>query len=164
MAHDEVRAVTGKAPWRASNLMIRPLAVGERDTLMTMLTREHLPVDGLDDPSGLFWRFDSMQDVPLGFGGIELHGSDALLRSVVTMPPVRHRGIGSAIVTVLETEAAIAGCNAIYVLANRGGLFERHGYKVCEPDRVPRFVAGRGSGAAMVMVKRLPPRAGTTKN
>jgi GNAT superfamily N-acetyltransferase len=143
--------------------MIRPLAVGERDALAAVLARERLPVDGIDDPSGLFWRFDTMQDVPLGFGGIELHGSEALLHAVVTLPPVRHRGIGSAIVTVLETEAVIAGCNAIYVLANQGGLFERHGYRVCEPDRVPRFVAGRGPGAAMVMVKRLTPRAKSEK-
>ena len=156
--------MNGKAPWRASNLMIRPLAVGEREALSAVLVREHLPTDGLDDPSGLFWRFDTMQDVPLGFGGIELHGSDALLRSVVTLPPVRHRGIGGAIVTVLETEATIAGCHAIYVLANRGGLFERLGYRVCAPERVPRFIAGRGRGAAIVMLKRLAPRAHSTKN
>ena len=156
--------MNGKAPWRASNLMIRPLAVGEREALAAVLAREHLPADGLNDPNGLFWRFDTMQDVPLGFGGIELHGSDALLRSVVTLPPVRHRGIGGAIVTVLETEATIAGCHAIYVLAKQGGLFERLGYGVCEPDRVPRFIAGRGLGAAMVMLKRLAPRSNSTKN
>jgi GNAT superfamily N-acetyltransferase len=147
--------VNGKAPWRASNLMVRPLAVGERDALAAVLAREHLPREGLDDPGGLFWRFDTMQDVPLGFGGIELHGADALLHSVVTLPPARRRGIGSAIVTVLETEASIAGCHAIYVLAHAGGLFERLGYRVCAPDRVPRFMAGRGPGAAAVMVKHL---------
>ena len=156
--------MNGKAPWRASNLMIRPLAVGEREALAAVLARQDLPVDGLDDPSGLFWRFDTMQDVPLGFGGIELHGGDALLRSVVTLPPVRHRGIGSAIVTVLETEASIAGCHAIYVLANRGGLFERLGYGLCDPERLPRFIAGRGPSAAMVMMKRLAPRPSSAKN
>lgn len=156
-AHGEVGALNGKAPWRASNLMIRPLAVGERDALAAVLARENLPRDGLDDASGLFWRLDSMQDVPLGYGGIELHGDDALLRSVVTLPPARQRGIGSAIVTVLETEAAIAGCHTIYVLAGAGGLFERLGYGVCGPGRVPRFIAGRGPGAAVVMIKRLAP-------
>ena len=155
--------MNGKAPWRASNLMIRPLVVGEREALASVLAREHLPADGLDERSCLFWRFDTMQDVPLGFGGIELHGSDALLRSVVTLPPVRHRGIGAAIVTVLETEATIAGCHAIYVLANRGDLFERLGYGVCDPERVPRFLAGRGTGVAVVMMKRLAPRSNAAK-
>ena len=90
-AHGEVGALNGKAPWRASNLMIRLLAVGERDALAAVLARENLPRDGLDDASGLFWRLDSMQDVPLGYGGIELHGDDALLRSVVNLPPARQR-------------------------------------------------------------------------
>jgi hypothetical protein len=66
---------------------------------------------------------------------------------------------------VLETEAAIAGCHAIYVLANAGGLFERLGYGVCDPGRVPGFIAaGRGSGAAVVLVKRLAPRPRAAKN
>lgn len=136
--------------------MIRPLAAGERDTLAAVLKRESLPRDGLDDPAIQFWRFDTMQDVPLGFGGIERHGEDALLRAVVTLPPVRGRGIGSAIVTVLETEAAIGGCHTVYVLAPSGGLFERLGYSPCDPGRMPRFIAGRGTGVAAVMMKRLP--------
>lgn len=144
-------------------MMIRPLAAGERDALAAVLRRESLPRDGVDDPGALFWRFDTMQDVPLGFGGIELHGDDALLRAIVTLPPVRGRGIGSAIVTVLETEAAIAGCRTVYVLAPSGGLFERLGYAVCDPGRIPQFLAGRGSGASAVMVKRLPARPQAAK-
>jgi amino-acid N-acetyltransferase len=144
--------------------MIRPLAVGERDTLAAVLAREHLPRNGIDDPSCLFWRFDSMQDVPLGFGGIELHGRDALLRAVVTMPPVRNRGVGSAIVIVLETEAAIAGCQAIYLQAGDSSLFERLGYRLCDPGRLPPFMAGHASAPAVVMVKHLAPRPKAQKN
>ena len=157
-----------KPNWRVSDLIPRPLAVGERAGLAALLAKEQLPAGDIDAPGCLFWRFDTKEDVPLGFGGLELHGRDALLRSVVTMPPVRGRGVGSAIVAALETEATVAGCGAIYVLAAAPGLFARLGYAPCEAKHVPPsirrsaqfadFLAGRAPPCVGVMVKRLAPR------
>ena len=48
---------------------------------------------------------ETVEDIPVGFGGLEIHGSDALLRSLVTLPPLRQLGMGAAMVAVLETEA-----------------------------------------------------------
>jgi hypothetical protein len=139
-------------------------------SVAAVLAKERLPLDGIDVPGCLFWRFDTMQDVPLGFGGIELHGGDALLHAVVTLPPVCRCNIGSAIVTEFEIEAAIAGCGTVYLLAAGNGFFERLGHSAGDLADVPpairrssRFAGVTGGripnpDMGTVMVKRLAPR------
>jgi hypothetical protein len=72
-----------------------PLATFERDGLKAALRKAGLPCEDVEQSGTLFWRFDTEDDIPAGFAGLELHGPDALLRSVVTLPPrrrPRHRG------------------------------------------------------------------------
>ncbi len=93
----------------------QPLATWERDGLKATLARAGLPADDLDDDGPLFWRFER-DDVPVGFAGIEVHGTDALLRSLVTLPPLRLQGVGGAMVDKMETEARARGARAIYLM------------------------------------------------
>ena len=83
-------------------LMAHPLRAGELAALKAALTRAKLPTADIEAPGRLFWRFESSDEVPVGFGGLEVHGEDALLRSLVTLPPVRGRGVGTAMVASLE--------------------------------------------------------------
>ena len=99
-----------------------PLAVWERDGLAAALAKAGLPADDICAARPLFWRFEN-DDVPVGFGGLEIFGDQALLRSVVTLPPVRNRGIGTAIVTTLEAEANIRGCSAVWLVTERPRVF-----------------------------------------
>jgi GNAT superfamily N-acetyltransferase len=86
-------------------LLALPLAPWERDGLKAALVKAGLPAEHVGDPRLLFWRFETHEDVPVGFGGLELHGTDARLHSVVTLPPLRELGMGAAIVAALEDEA-----------------------------------------------------------
>jgi GNAT superfamily N-acetyltransferase len=86
-------------------LLATPLAAWERDGLKAALLKARLPADDVGDARVLFWRFETVEDIPVGFGGLEIHGSDALLRSLVTLPPLRQIGMGAAMVATLETEA-----------------------------------------------------------
>jgi amino-acid N-acetyltransferase len=104
--------------------------------------------------------FESYEDVPVGFGGLEVHGSDALLRSVVTLPPLRQTGKGGAIVAALEAEARAHRCHAIYLLtASEADFFGRLGYAPCVRGDVPEAIRGSRQfavlcpPAATVMVK-----------
>jgi amino-acid N-acetyltransferase len=122
-------------------LLAIPLATWERDGLKTALIKAGLPADDVEDAQPLFWRFESYQDIPVGFGGLEVHGSDALLRSVVTLPPVRQVGIGSTIVDMLEGEARARNCRAIYLLTtSQTNFFAGLGYAPCARDAVPNAV------------------------
>jgi amino-acid N-acetyltransferase len=115
-----------------------PLAPFERDGLKAALTKAKLPTDDIAAPGRLFWRFER-EDMLVGFGGLEIHGRDALLRSVVTLPPLRRRGIGAAIVAALETEALVAGSRTVWLLTTTAApFFARLGYAVAERDKVPK--------------------------
>ena len=122
-------------------LLATPLAAWERDGLKTALIKAGLPADDVEDPQPLFWRFESYQDLPVGFGGLEIHGSDALLRSVVTLPPLRHVGIGATMVGMLETEARARNCRAIYLLTtSQADFFAALGYAPCARSEAPDSV------------------------
>lgn len=114
-----------------------PLAVWERDGLAAALAKAGLPADDLESPGLLLWRFEN-DDVPVGFGGLEVFGDQALLRSVVTLPPVRNLGIGTAIVTTLEAEARIRGCRVAWLVTDKAADFFRgRGYRACERSEAP---------------------------
>jgi len=138
-----------------------PLAPFERDGLRAALTRAKLPTDDIAAPGRLFWRFER-EDMLVGFGGLEIHGRDALLRSVVTLPPLRRRGIGAAIVAALETEALFAGSRTAWLLTTTAApFFASLGYSVCDRANVPTTIqesqefASLCPASATVMTKPL---------
>ena len=123
------------------NLLATPLAAWERDGLKAALVKAGLPAEDVGDARLLFWRFETIEDIPVGFGGLEIHGSDALLRSLVTLPPLRQLGMGAAMVAVLETEARALKCRAIYLLtASDANFFGRLGYAPCARNEVPEAI------------------------
>jgi N-acetylglutamate synthase-like GNAT family acetyltransferase len=146
---------------RAFPLFAQPLAVWERDGLKAALVKAGLPADDVAEPSRLFWRFER-DDVPVGFGGLEVFGEDALLRSLVTLPPVRRRGIGRSIVALIETEARTRGARNVYlVTTDLADFFAALGYAACERKTVPPAVAAAphyenlSKVSATAMVKRI---------
>ena len=146
----------------AAPLIALPLAVWERDGLKAALTRAGLPADDILTPGLQFWRFSTQDDVPAGFGGIEVHGADALMRSVVTLPPLRARGIGQAIVRALEAEAVVMKCRAVWLLTTTAQeFFDRLGYAAVDRADVPGAIRATAQfsslcpDSATVMVKRL---------
>src|SRR5262249_13886288 len=77
-------------------------------------------------------------EVPVGFGGLEVHGADGLLRSLVTLPPVRGRGVGTAMVAALEFEARLHGCQSLWLITtSTADFYERRGYARCARAVVP---------------------------
>jgi N-acetylglutamate synthase-like GNAT family acetyltransferase len=144
------------------SLIALPLAVWERDGLKAAVIKAGLPADDILAPGPQFWRFTTDDDVPAGFGGIEVHGADALMRSVVTLPPLRGRGVGRAIVKALEAEAVVMKCSAVWLLTTTArDLFEPLGYAVIDRGQVPAAIRATAQysslcpDSATVMVKRL---------
>jgi len=126
---------------QARRLIHTPLAVWEREGLKAALVRAGLPADDVGDPYLLAWRLETYEDVPVGFGCLEIYGDDALLRAVVTLPPLRQIGMGAAIVDVLEAEVRARRCRAIYLLtASEADFFGRLGYAPCTQNDVPAAV------------------------
>jgi N-acetylglutamate synthase-like GNAT family acetyltransferase len=146
---------------RLGPLFALQLAAFERDGLKAALAGAGLVTEDIDDPALVFWRFE-IGDMPVGFGGLEMHGDVALLRSVVTLPPLRRRGIGRAMVAVLETEATARTARAIYLLTTDAApVFTRLGYAACARADVPAAIRASAQFAALcaptaiVMTKEL---------
>jgi N-acetylglutamate synthase-like GNAT family acetyltransferase len=144
----------------APRLFAHPLKSWERGALSAALSKVGLANDDVEEPHHLFWRFETDEEMPVGFGGLEPYGDDALLRSVVTLPPLRNKGIGTAIVASLETEAGLRGSRAIWIVSRAAGpFFERRGYAKCLPSVVPDLIratrAFRSANDAEVLVKLL---------
>lgn len=136
-----------------------PLAVWERDGLAAALAKANLPIDHLESTDTLFWRFEN-DFTPLGFGGLDILGDQALLHSIVTLPPVRNRGIGTAIMTFMETEARIRGCRAAWVATDKAAedFFLGLGYLRGQRSDVPAAIQDAKAfigASALAMTKRL---------
>ena len=144
-----------------SKLTAHPLRAGERGALKAALAKAELPTEDIEAPGRLFWRFDTQDDVPVGFGGLEVHGEDGLMRSVVTLPPVRNRGVGTAMVAALEFEARLHGCQTLWLITTTAAdFYARLGYARCDRAVVPPAIRATAEfstlcpASADVLVKR----------
>lgn len=73
--------------------------------------------------------------------GVEIHGLDALLRSVAVALEVRGTGLGSAITGRALTEARESGLGAVYLLTTTAeSFFPRFGFERIGWDLVPARV------------------------
>lgn len=134
---------------RPGPLFALQLASFERDGLKAALAKAGLVTDDVDAAGLSFWRFE-VDDMPVGFAGLEVHGDVGLLRSVVTLPPLRRRGIGRAMVEVVETDAIARGIRKLYLLTTEGAsFFAALGYVPCRRDDVPAPIRATAQFAAL---------------
>jgi N-acetylglutamate synthase-like GNAT family acetyltransferase len=131
-------------------LVTYPLLIGERSALAAALKNAKLPIEDIEAPGRLFWRFETVEELPVGFGGLELYAADALLRSIVALPPVRRKGFGSAIVAALEQEAQLRSCRRLWLITTSAAeFFDRHGYVRCDRAAVPSAISATTELAAL---------------
>src|SRR4051794_13798708 len=78
----------------------------ELDVLAGTLIAEDLAAADISGPNCRFFIFrDPVSQEDIGYGGLELFGREALLRSILVLPPHRRSGYGAAIVGRLLREA-----------------------------------------------------------
>jgi N-acetylglutamate synthase-like GNAT family acetyltransferase len=122
-----------------------PLAAGERAAMGEALRFAGLPASDLDDASVRAFAFAGRDGALVGYGGLEIHGDEALVRSIVVEPSRRRQGAGRAIVERLLGEAAALGAVRAYLLTtNARAYFERLGFAtVARADAPPAILATR---------------------
>ena len=78
----------------------------------------------------------------VGVAGLEVYGSNSLLRSLAVDEEHRSRGLGARLVDAIEAEARSRGVTALYLLTTTAaGFFERLGYTAHERAAVPDSIA-----------------------
>jgi amino-acid N-acetyltransferase len=109
-----------------------------RSTAVALLQAQGLPVSDLTDEHLEHFFFIGSDGSPTGLVGLELYGTDALLRSLVVAESARSKGLGSTLIGHAEQYAASKSVRSIYLLTTTAeAFFERLGYQRIERSNVP---------------------------
>lgn len=120
----------------ADPLMIRGRP--PRSTALALLQSQGLPVSDITDEHLEHFFFVGSDGSPTGLVGLEIYGTDALLRSLVGDETARGKGLGSALVDHAEQYAASKSVRSIYLLTTTAeAFFKRLGYERIDRSRAP---------------------------
>jgi amino-acid N-acetyltransferase len=109
-----------------------------RSTAVALLQAQGLPVSDITDEHLEHFFFVGSDGSPTGLVGLELYGTDALLRSLVVGENARSQGLGSALVEHAEQHAASRSVRSIYLLTTTAGVyFQRLGYERINRSQAP---------------------------
>jgi arsenate reductase (glutaredoxin) len=115
----------------------RPLAADDPD-FIAALQQAGLAVADLAGPGRRFFSYRSLSGALLGFGGYELYGEHALLRSIVVPPQNRGNKIGRNLVALLSYRAWRAGARTAWLLTMTAtDFFEKTGFKRRAREEAP---------------------------
>ncbi|WP_454020043.1 arsenic resistance N-acetyltransferase ArsN2 [Azospirillum sp. Marseille-Q6669] len=128
---------------------VTPLADAERPALARLLAANGLPTDDLGEPGRRFWRVADDQGT-LGYGGLEVHGADALLRSVVVPAERRGAGGGRIVVAAVCAQAVTLGVERLWLLTTgAAGFFQRLGFQRVERASAPPAIRSSAQFAGL---------------
>lgn len=102
-----------------------------------LLTANDLPAEDVRSGPGDFY-VATVDGTRVGCGGLEVYGTDGLLRSVVVAEPHRGSGYGGAITDALESRARASGVETLYLLTTTAAdFFAARGYEPMDRSAVP---------------------------
>ncbi len=100
-----------------------------RDATVSLLEASGLPASDLTSVHMRHFFYAGTAGQPEALVGIEIHGTDALLRSLVVSTDRRSAGLGSALVLRAESHARAQGVRVMYLLTTTAEkFFARRGY------------------------------------
>lgn len=120
-----------------SDLSLRRADESEYARVESLLAANDLPNEDVRDGAAEFF-LASTDDECVGLGGVERHGSNGLLRSLVVVEQYRGQGYGTALCDALETHARESGVETLYLLTTTAApFFRRRGYERVDREDVP---------------------------
>lgn len=110
---------------------------------LRLLMSAELPTSDLTEAHMRHFFYIGSPTSLAGLVGVEFHGPDALLRSLVVAPEYRARGTGARLVERAETYARAHGAVAVYILTTTAERFFRaRGYFTASRDHAPAAIRG----------------------
>jgi amino-acid N-acetyltransferase len=134
-----------------------------RSAAVALLQAQGLPFSDITDEHLEHFFFMGSDGSPTGLVGIEIYGTDALLRSLVVAENARTRGVGSALVQHAEDYATSRRVSGMYLLTTTSeSFFQRRGYqRVDRTTQAPLAIQSTAEFASLCpassafMMKRL---------
>ena len=119
-------------------MQIRSATSDDLPVVSRLLEEAHLPLDGLEEQWGPGYAVAEDAGNVVGAAGIERYGRFGLLRSVVTAPQARGRGIADTLVRNRLAWAGTEGLEGVYLLTTTAAeYFPRLGFEPVERNSLP---------------------------
>jgi amino-acid N-acetyltransferase len=136
---------------------VEPARAHDLGPAVELLRRCELPTEGVAERFGHYLVVRDDAEL-VGLAGLEIYGTDALLRSVAVAGEVRGEGVGRQLVAAAESLASHLELQTIYLLTTTAQAFFGHlGYRDCARDSAPdalreswEYRAGCPSSAALM--------------
>ncbi|ASC71797.1 Bifunctional protein ArgHA [Halomicronema hongdechloris C2206] len=121
-------------------LYLRSATVADQPLIQTWLGQHQLPTEDLSDILDCLYLGVQGNDI-VGIGGIERHGEDGLLRSLVIAPSWQGQGYGQRLCRQLIQQAQFEGLQALYLLTNTAPhFFAKLGFACIERQFAPTTI------------------------
>lgn len=112
----------------------------DAEAILSLLSESDLPADGVIEGISSFFVAD-LSGLVIGTAGLETHGHDGLLRSVVVKEGMRGRGIGRRLASRVIGAARSANLRNLYLLTTSAeAYFPRHGFVRVDRESVTREI------------------------
>ncbi len=119
----------------------RKATAADVDVIKEILTVSGLPAVDCDEHIDNFIVIEEKGGI-IGVGGLEIHGSIALVRSIAVVPEYRGKGLARMIYKLIEDKARGLGISELYVITESAAeYFKRFGFVVIERCKVPGSIA-----------------------
>lgn len=123
-------------------LEIGAATAGDFQEVVNLLQAENLPTDDLH-PELPHFLLARANGALVGVAGLEVYGTDALLRSVVVHKEYRNYHIARRLTNDLLKQAKLNGIKDVYLITTTAdGYFEKQGYARIDREAVPAAIRG----------------------
>ena len=124
-------------------VVLRPADDAQLDSLRAIVREAGLPTEGLEQHFPGAYVVATAGSSLLGVAGLEVHGSDGLLRSVAVRQTFRGEGVGRTLVLDRVDHARSRGLRRVYLLTTTAArYFARLGFRPAERASAPEALAG----------------------
>lgn len=128
-------------PSTPSSIILAPAVPADVPALAALLSAAGLPDRDFEPHLATFQVWREGREIR-GAVGLEVHGPDALLRSLVVSPGQRGRGAGRILVAAAVELARSRGVRRLFLLTTTAaGFFARLGFTPCARGEVPPAIA-----------------------
>lgn len=111
-----------------STLKIRLAEKADKKIINSLLLSFKLPLDGLDETK--LWVLHSNQNDVLGVAGLEIYGTQGLLRSVAVKKDLQRHGFGTLLINHVITETKKDKVADLFLLTTTApAFFKKLGFK-----------------------------------
>jgi amino-acid N-acetyltransferase len=119
----------------------QPIDASEPD-FIKMLEGEGLPTEDLAGDSKCYFGHRDARGDLVAAGGLELCGSNAILRSCVVAPDQKGQGLGGQLIEAIINAARQRQLGQLFLLTETAsGFFLKYGFQETDRDSVPDEIA-----------------------